>query len=71
VVDSSTITTISNNIKYEYIQAIIEMVKNLKIIKNLEIMLSGERFDATVRGLIMALYDMPVKVIYVNLFPYD
>jgi len=65
VADSSIIITVSNNIRYEYIQAIIKIVKNLKIIS------SGKRFDVTVKDLIIISYDMPVKVIYVNLFLYD
>jgi len=65
VVDSLTIITVSNNIRYEYIQATIKIIKNLKIIS------SGERFDATVKGLIIISYDIPVKIICVNLFSYD
>ncbi|KAL9122244.1 MAG: hypothetical protein Q9187_001196 [Circinaria calcarea] len=65
IADSSVVTTVSNNMRYACLEATMEMVRNL------EMMSFGERYDAAVRGLMTISYGVPIKVMCVGLYPYE
>lgn len=64
-VDTSVVTTISSNMRYQC------MSVTMNLIKNLEQMSSGDKFDCTARGLMMISHAVPIKVMNVGLYPYE
>ncbi|KAK5242471.1 hypothetical protein LTR16_008492, partial [Cryomyces antarcticus] len=63
--DGSIVSTVSANMRYACIRVTMDMVRDL------ESMSHGERFDCTVRGLMMIAYGVPIKVMCVGLYPYE
>lgn len=64
-VDSSKVTTVSANIRYQCMHVTMELIKKLEPIS------SGDRFECTVRGLMMVAHGVPIKTMCVGLYPYE
>lgn len=65
VVDTSEMTTTIDAIRSESMRATMDLITKLSS------MGCGERFDATIRGLMVIGYSVPIKAMCVGLYPYE
>lgn len=63
--DSSKISTVTDEIRRQCMRVTMELIAQL------EPMGFGERFNSTVRGLMVVGYSVPIRVMCVGLYPYE